>query len=386
MYAFIIILFIAAGAALTILGTARRKWGVIAAGAAVWVFTALFFGLLGFWGEMYWFAALGFSSRFWTVIQFKAGLCAVGAMMGGLLVYLLTLMIPSARKIARIWPETAGALFGAMIGFNSWQTVLIFLNRVKSGVQDPILGMDTGFYLFALPFYDLLYGILLLAAFISLLAALAAAFLRIRDEEVKIDIPAYGRIYRPVNTALAALLIVLAWGFFLERFHLLQSRLGVVAGAGWTDVHVRMPALATVGAVAALAGVVLLIPPLQRRFVRLVRRKIGRDHTAELVALIAPPAAAAAVWFIGLGLLPGLAQWLRVEPNEITMERDYIEHNIEFTRRGFDMHHSRSSGPKSITARSRARRWSSTARKRNSIIRAGTAMSIRIMPGTAACS
>jgi len=45
-----------------------------------------------------------------------------------------------------------------------------------------------------------------------------------------------------------------------------------------------------------------------------------------------------AVWILGLSVFPGLFQWLRVEPNEITFEKPYIAHNIEFTRHGFNLH------------------------------------------------
>jgi uncharacterized membrane protein (UPF0182 family) len=45
----------------------------------------------------------------------------------------------------------------------------------------------------------------------------------------------------------------------------------------------------------------------------------------------------AGTWIFGLGIVPGLFQWLHVEPNEITFEKPYIVHNIEFTRYGFNL-------------------------------------------------
>jgi hypothetical protein len=45
----------------------------------------------------------------------------------------------------------------------------------------------------------------------------------------------------------------------------------------------------------------------------------------------------AVVWYVGLQVLPGLFQWLRVEPNEITFEKPYIANNIEYTRKAFKL-------------------------------------------------
>ncbi len=42
-------------------------------------------------------------------------------------------------------------------------------------------------------------------------------------------------------------------------------------------------------------------------------------------------------WIISLGLVPFLFQWLKVEPNEITVERPYIENNIKCMHMGFDL-------------------------------------------------
>ena len=57
----------------------------------------------------------------------------------------------------------SGAAGGA-IGFGSWDEALLFVNRAATGVADPILGLDTGFYLFALPLVDRLFVLLALAS------------------------------------------------------------------------------------------------------------------------------------------------------------------------------------------------------------------------------
>jgi hypothetical protein len=43
------------------------------------------------------------------------------------------------------------------------------------------------------------------------------------------------------------------------------------------------------------------------------------------------------LWLLILSVVPGLFQSLKVSPNEITMEKPYITHNIELTRHGFNL-------------------------------------------------
>src|SRR5690606_29256370 len=70
--------------------------------------------------------------------------------------------------------------------------------------------------------------------------------------------------YRSFYLSSAALFIFLAAGKYLDRFALLLSQSGAVAGAGWTDANIRLPALSIVMAVTALAGIMILIPKARR--------------------------------------------------------------------------------------------------------------------------
>ncbi len=159
----------------------------------------------------------------------------------------------------------------------------------------------------------------------------------------------------------AALAAVVAYGIFLGVFHLMYSHFGVVLGAGWTDVHVRAPALVLTALVALGLAAALLLPAFRQRWrsfvrgparaevapIRLVRapssswrgwlRGSAAIETPELLALLAGGAGLVAVALVLLLLFPLLVQWLVVEPNEITFERRYIENNIEFTQHAFGL-------------------------------------------------
>jgi hypothetical protein len=131
---------------------------------------------------------------------------------------------------------------------------------------------------------------------------------------------------------------VVAWGQYLNIYHLLYSRWGVVTGAGWTDVHVRWPAYLIVAAVTLFVGLLCLVPAIYSRLARLFQRRRLFTENGALIAIVAPWLGIFTIWFLANGVAPMLVQWLRVQPNEITLEAPYIANNIEFTRRGFKLH------------------------------------------------
>jgi uncharacterized membrane protein (UPF0182 family) len=313
-------------------------------GCLIVLLTMVFFGLLSFWGEMLWFEELGQSQRFWTVVFAIAVFAALSALVGGLAVFILTLRISVQTPLARVWPALAGALSGALWGCWHWQIILQYIYGVSTGIRDPILQRDTGFYLFTLPFYDSLYWGLLWTAAIALAAGVFLAIHKQGFDEFlsasSINSPGSGGrtpAYHFFWLPLAAITAVVAWGQYLNIYHLLYSRWGVVTGPGWTDVHVRLPAYLIVTAVTLLLGLSALVPAVYCRLARLFARRRLFTENAALLALIAPWLVIFGTWFLALGVAPGLAQWLRVQPNEISLEAPYIANNIEFTRRGFKL-------------------------------------------------
>ncbi|MGD8229367.1 MAG: UPF0182 family protein, partial [Desulfobacteraceae bacterium] len=343
MYTAIILILLAGAAVLVYTGVQKRALARTIAGLLLALFTIFGFWFMDFWGEMLWFHALGYTQRFWLVALAKAAFAALGALFGWIALYLLTFTIPKQRKGIRMVSKLVAAFVGGTWGLSHWDTLLRFLNRVSTDLHDPILGKDTGFYLFNLPFYDALMGLFSLLSITALVSLLSSVFIRVREGDIEFApfrIPeqrmsaAYGSLY----VSAAVFLFVLAWGKYLNRFHLMYSTAGVVTGAGWTDVHVRLPAYSTVAFITAAFGVVLILPALRRKFQNILGKiDVARDHL-PLLSLAVVGGTIALVWFVSLTLIPSLFQWLRVEPNEVTYERPYISHNIRFTRHGFRLH------------------------------------------------
>ncbi len=246
MYAALFLLLLGSGAGLIFFGLKRRDASKVFVGAAIAVFTFLFFWFLDFWGEMLWFEALRYTGRFWTVVLAKTIAAASMAVIGWSVVFLLTLSIPKENGNTRRWARLIGALFGGMWGFARWETLLIFFNRVFTEVEDPNLSMSTGFYMFVLPFLDALYGLFFQLAVIALIAITVTLFVRFsRERGIEFDRTGKPRIghrsYRLLYINAAFLLFVLACGKFLNRYHLLYSAYGVVTGPAGPTITFGCP-------------------------------------------------------------------------------------------------------------------------------------------------
>jgi uncharacterized membrane protein (UPF0182 family) len=342
MYAVLIVLALAAALVLVHFGRQTQRIWPVALGVALAVLTILFFGFLGFWGEALWFAGVGYSERFWTVVLTQATVALVSAGLATGFVHVLTWGVNKERKLLRIGSKVIAAYIGGSRGLAHWDTVLLYLNGVRTATEDPILGKDTGFYLFVLPFYDALYTLLALLAIVALVTWGIGMFLRVTEKGLQLRVPEEsGANTRQSSWSLygsaAFLLVILAWGKYLDRFHLMYSTLGVVAGPGWTDAHIRLPAYGILGVLLLLLAASLIIPALRRVSGRVAGRLGLGTRVARLSPLIACGAVLAVAWLGLLAVIPGLFQWLYVQPNEITVERPYISHNIEFTRRAFKL-------------------------------------------------
>ncbi|MFS8067811.1 MAG: UPF0182 family protein, partial [Byssovorax sp.] len=349
---------LAAGAGLFATGVSAGRRGRAALGAGLFLFTILFFAFLSFWGEHLWFAELGYSDRFWTAVLAKGGLGLAGAVFGGAAVFVLT-QRPASRFV-RCLATLVGALLGGVWGVASWGVFLRYLNAVEGEARDPILGRSEGFYLFSLPFYDALYGLLLTVTLVAVAASVIFATLRFDAADLEPPAPpgSNGELeppgepgepdqesppparlgaksFRSLFLSVGALAVVLAWGRYLAVFHLMYSDLGAVTGPGWIDVHVRLPGYYVSAAVTLLVGLALLLPPAANALYR--RLGAAGDQSGSglfrlgsvLVGVVG------ATWFVALFALPALFQWLKVLPNEISLERPYLAYNIAFTRQGF---------------------------------------------------
>ncbi len=345
MYIAALILLIIISGYFIVKGFQREKKILIIIGIVVAVATASFFGLMSFWGDMLWYKSLGFESRFWTEWYAKIGISILAGVASAILMYLFTLLYPKGKPV--IYGRYLVILFalvaGLVWGFNNWSTVLKFFNRQPTGIEAPVFDNDISFYLFTLPFLNSIVNFLLV---VMITAVIATAFLYywLKKEEHEHEEFYPGKEIRKVMKQLfynsALLLIIIAAGKYIDRYSLMISSRGVVSGAGWTDVHVRIPIITVFVVILILLSFILVVPSLRRLTKKIMQKIGGRSWSwswKDTGVLGFIGVLAAFFWFILLQVVPGLFQWLKVEPNEISLEKPYISRNIEFTRRAFQL-------------------------------------------------
>ena len=313
-------------------------------GVILGLFTISLSGLMNFWGELLWFEAVGYGERFWIATLTQWGTALLSLLLGAGIVWLLSWNVGFQNRYIKRLGLAIGGFVGMVWGYANWETFLKFWFGVETGVTDPILGKDTGFYLFTLPFLDNLHSVLVSFAILAIAVALLSIYVnrsgRSTLEFVTPDHPSEvdNKLITAVFINTGVILLLMAAGLYLNRFELMYSSLGAVHGPGWTDDHIKLPAYSILIFLTAFAGIILILPGSRDRYLHWIMRKQFVPLTAfPVVALFMLPVVFA-FWFIGLSAVPGLFQWLRVEPNEITFEKPYIAHNIEFTRRGFKLH------------------------------------------------
>ncbi len=315
----------------------RMVGRVIIAVAGLVVLFILVNAVKGFYTEWLWFSSQGYGSVFTTILKTRLLVFFVAAIIFCLL--FLANLILAARLVpqsgVRFWPWAIVSRLQRVIRWNvilgtaflslifglvaqgNWQVILRFFNGQPFGIADPVFHNEIGFYVFSLPFLQLLKGWFMGALIVILIGTVAMYLLAYGAQRLKLDFS------RPVLVHIGGLVIAIlglfAWGYWLGIWELVYSGHGVISGASYADMHARLPAQwILLAVVVILMGVVLF--SVFRRKLRWPLYGIG----AWIVAAI----------IIG-GIFPALMQRFQVQPNELVRETPYIEYNIQFTREAF---------------------------------------------------
>jgi uncharacterized membrane protein (UPF0182 family) len=213
------------------------------------------------------------------------------------------------------------ALFAYPVGMKHWEQALLFLNSMPAGISDPLFGKDISFYLYIYPFLDMMNDMVR-----SLIVA--AALLTIPVYLVRGGIVIMGRLFtiepgvkRHLGVLVSFFLLSLSFSFVLDRYGLMTTEHGVLYGASYTDVHVRLPMLSVMAVLSALAAVIVSV-------------SVARRSTIVPIYAIGLLIGA---YFLGLHVYPTAIQSFKVSPNEIVLERPYIANHIKFTRYGYGL-------------------------------------------------
>jgi uncharacterized membrane protein (UPF0182 family) len=320
--------------------------------AAVLAVCLILLGLTGeFLVDWLWFSALGYPRVFWTTVFAEAEVFLVVFLLTGIILWVNGWV--AYRRAYSPWvqpAEQAGwqstgrprdiiellrrrlpfaiaaaagllALIVAWAEVQNWSVFLTFLYQLPYSVREPVFDKDISFYLFSLPAAVALKNWMLLTLLLSALLAGAVYW-----AQAHLEFSAQRRWLSATAIAHGSVLlgfyfVVKAWSYALDRYMLLYRDNGVVVGASYTDVHVQLPVLWLLMAFSIIAA--------------LAAWANARFCNYRL------PAAAAALVFGGSlvlsGLVPALFQRVFVRPNELQLEKPYIERNIALTQKAYNL-------------------------------------------------
>ncbi len=302
---------------------------------------------IGLWAELSWFRSLDYADRFWTLAIYRvaawAGCFLVAA--GGFYALLryatrsggtiqirrrlgdleIAEAIPArwVRRGTLVLAATLGLLTAGPVADGLAEGILAAVHSEAWGGADPILERDPRFYVFYLPLLRTAWSFLLSWLLWAALAVVGVLFVtgRVVVEESSISVDDAGR--RVLTWCGVLFLLLLASHFYLSVFEQVSG-----GPVGYADVYGDLP-IRRLLAILGAAGAVALA----------VSGRTGRWRLTGGVLV-----AFAGVWILGLGFYPQLLQRFKVEPNELALERPYIEAKIDATRSAYGLDRIRETG------------------------------------------
>jgi uncharacterized protein len=327
----------------------RRRW-IIAAIIVLIILIASLRTFAVFYTDALWFSSVRLHSVWVRLFEIKAGLFLT---FGVIFAVMLLVSLLVAERLAPRGPsldaedefvkryqEVIGPysrwlraaviiVLSLIIGSQAvgqWNNWILFKNGRPFDAVDPQFHRNISYYVMTLPFEQFLVHWALVALIVVLLVTLLSHYLnggiRMQGPRPRVR-PA---VKAHISVILGLLALVKAFGYYLARFGLDLSSNGYVQGAGYTDVHARLPALELL-ILVSLAAAVLLIYNIRRQGWALPILGVGLWF---LVALTAGT------------IYPAAVQALKVNPAQNVLERPYIQRNIDATRVAMGINHVKS--------------------------------------------
>jgi len=300
-----------------------------------------------------WFGNLNLAPVFWTMALGEYGVAGV---LWFLIIVTLSLNLLAAQRLHREGEQkiteiagmpVSGKSLNTMIlaailivsfiiaskGSVQWNMVLSYFNQHPFGSTDPVFGKDIGFYVFSLPFYlfirEQLLIILLFAALVTLIWYVKDGGIQIIGELVVAEdrptslpkVKVADNVGKHLLVLAGVLVLIAAWGYHLKAYSVLYSTQGPAFGASYTDVNIKVLVYRLLMGLSVLMSIFVVYNAF--------RLKIK-------LLLICTGIWIGAIVVFATGL-PVLIQQFVVKPNELAKESPYIAHNIDFTRRAYNL-------------------------------------------------
>ena len=320
--------------------TRRRNVVIVAVIVALIVLLLVVQGLAGFYANFLWFHWNGLGSVWSQVTVTKIVLAVVFIAIAWALLWVSLFIVDTVapramflagdNELVRRYQETVrpyafllrtvvSLVIALILGAGAsgqWQHWILFEHALPFGRLDPFFHRDVSFFVFRLPFLSFIVDWIFVALLVTLIVTAIAYFLN-GAFQFRRGVRVEPRAIAHISLILALMVLERAWAYYyVDRYDLDLSSSGVVHGASYTDVHVRLAAL-TLLAVVSLVAFVMFSVNIYRRSLALPAITFGLWAFLALV--------------VGV-IYPAIFQVLRVTPAQSTLELPYIKDNIAATR------------------------------------------------------
>ena len=322
----------------------RPKVGPGAITVTVLVLLGLFvYAASSFWTEILWFQQMHATRILLTRWGVIAGLAVVGVVLS---VAVLRIMIGLAHRhrvsskrgeaaanlrqyqdAIEPFKKLAFWLVALVLGIpaglrlaEGWQTVLTWLNATPFGKTDPIFGWDISFFVFTLPFLELVVSFLLHLVILSLVVSTVASYLY-GGLQVVPRPHATAPVRRHLGILAAIASVIIGVQYWIGRYSLLTQSGDNIDGAMYADVNATLPAHSILAAISIAVAALFLVAAF---------RGTWRLPTIGVVVTVV------AALVIG-GAYPALIEQFRVRPNARSLNAQYIQHNIDATLEAYGL-------------------------------------------------
>lgn len=322
----------------------RPKVGPGAITVTVLVLLGLFvYADSSFWTEILWFQQMHATRILLTRWGVIAGLAVVGVVLS---VAVLRIMIGLAHRhrvsskrgeaaanlrqyqeAIEPFKKLAFWLVALVLGIpaglrlaEGWQTALTWLNATPFGKTDPIFGWDISFFVFTLPFLELVVSFLLHLVILSLVVSIVASYLY-GGLQVVPRPHATVPVRRHLGILAAVASVIIGVQYWIGRYSLLTQSGDNIDGAMYADVNATLPAHSILAAISIAVAALFLVAAF---------RGTWRLPTIGVVVTVV------AALVIG-GAYPALIEQFRVRPNARSLNAPYIQHNIDATLEAYGL-------------------------------------------------
>jgi uncharacterized protein len=239
----------------------------------------------------------------------------------------------SEKKLFVIINIVVSFFMSFALASNYWYRILQFSNATSFNLKDPIFNRDISFFIFKLPLIESLYAaIMSLLVFLIVITLVVYFLMNAKDRFFSGDIRGAFEHVRGIKSGLtkfagkqlavvsALILLMLSLGYEINSWNLVYSPTGVVFGAGYTDKNITLVVYRIISIVAILAAVVIFISVLRSK---------AKPIIISVVLIV--------VLIVGENLVSVVVERVLVKSNQISLEKPYIENNINYTRKAFNI-------------------------------------------------